>query len=160
MKYSKALDTVDIEAITHHCYESNYHHQIASIERDTFDVPYSHYDLSEYLMNTNSFCRAAFWDGELVGYILFTTSPKLWYLDRIAVRNENRRHGIGRQLMKSFLTTKRRPPHSVAIVDERLVDGCLFLRECGWFCNVQLSAIHHGHMPDLLYFSHRKTRIA
>ena len=150
---------VDIEAITYHIYESNYHRAIAEIDNATYDVAYTSHEIREYLMAVTSFCRAAFRDREIVGYMLFTTTPKIWYLDRLAVHHRYRRKGIGTQLMKSFLNTKRRPAASVTILDERLLPGCIFLRSCGWKCNINQSAINEGRSPDLLHFEHNNRRI-
>ncbi len=81
--------------------------QMEEIERQSFHVPWSRASLSNELDNTNSHLLVSVVDGKLSGYIVVWEIAGEADLLRIAVSPQQRRRGLGRDLVEAAVKDAR-----------------------------------------------------
>lgn len=91
----KKLTEVNIDTMTESDVPS-----VAEIEKECFSSPWSENAVREELKNENAVFFTAKLFGETVGYMGMHTVLDECYVANVAVKNEHRRKGIGRSLLK------------------------------------------------------------
>ena len=82
--------------------KNNYLGLIAELERDIFSESWSKNVLEDMLQNNVNYIFAALWESNVIGYYCAQIIPDEAELNRIAIRKDLRRKGIGNILMEHF----------------------------------------------------------
>src|SRR3982750_1374805 len=75
---------------------------VLSIERRSFQTPWSLAMFVLELSKPSGICLAAATDERLVGYLVCSRYADVWHLMNVAVTPERRREGIARQLLEQL----------------------------------------------------------
>lgn len=85
--------------------------------------------------------------GEVIGFLLYESSPRVYYMDRIAVDPVWRRLGVGKSLVAQMLAKVSHRSNSIeCITSDRNDPGHLFLRDCGF--TVHAEGILRDHIDE------------
>ncbi|HZO59736.1 MAG TPA: ribosomal protein S18-alanine N-acetyltransferase [Solirubrobacterales bacterium] len=76
---------------------------VISIERRSFPAPWSLAMFVLELSKPSSICAGAFYDGELIGYLICSRYHTVWHVMNIAVHETHRRIGVATSLIEHLL---------------------------------------------------------
>jgi len=80
-------------------------------------------------------CLGAFWDSQMVGYVIY--KPKGKRIMQMAVNNDHRNQGIGSQLLEEIAKRSQREVVTIINVDNRIVSLNGLLEKCGMDCFIK-----------------------
>jgi len=129
---------------------------IASLEADIFPVAWSSQDLAKTVNNRKDLSVCCRYKGKLVGYLLVHKDRRILNLLNAGTHPAYRRKGIQRALLNWLLRRVGTRCGTVsALVDERRIDACNWLKALGFKALHTVPNSFGDNKDDGIYFEKR-----